>query len=46
MTGIRAKTKRERDQDGTADKRATAETPAEETRETNKWDERGVGRTR
>jgi len=37
--------KRERDQDGTADKRATVESPAEKTRETNKWDEGGVERT-
>lgn len=36
---------RERDQDGTADKGATVESLAEETRETNKRDERGVERT-
>lgn len=46
VTGIRrARTKRRRDRDGTADKGATVESPAEETRETNKWDERGVERT-
>jgi len=46
VTGIRrAKMKRRRDRDGTADKRATVESPAEKTRETNKWDERGVERT-
>jgi len=34
--------RKRRNQDGTADKGATVESPTRETRETNKWEERGA----